>query len=424
MAISARALRFGRAVIELGLTTKDFEKQLDKSQTKFQKFMGTVAKFAKVGAAAGAAAVAASLVSLKTFVRVGDQLSDMAKRTGFTVEALSALKFAAEQSGSSLEGVEAAAKGMSKFFLEAEKGTKKAADTLMRLGLTVEDLRKLTPEERFRLLADAISRVEDPTMRAALATKAFGAAGVELLPLLNQGAGALDKLRKKAFDLGVIMSTDSADAAAELDDKLKELHARFEALQLTIGGPLANALLGLIELFGGARRAAGGLNDELDKGLIFKNPIPPRRVQGAPELRHRPAPGFGPLGPMATRSTILAGRDKVPFIKNRIPAFSNTGLSKRIFQGFRDAVAAGQVKVEAKLMRARFELQKHGVMDAIEAAQKKLKEKNTLQGIQREGIFSTRFASQIFGGSNPQTVLLAKIERNTRVKGKEGIRVV
>ena len=68
---------------------------------------------------------------------------------------------------------------------EAAKGSDHARDTLFQLGLSMADLRKLSPEDQFTLIADRLSKVENTTRRAALAMEIFGRGGTELLPMLE-----------------------------------------------------------------------------------------------------------------------------------------------------------------------------------------------------------------------------------------------
>ena len=73
--------------------------QVRKGAGKAFKAVGTAAKGLAIGA--GAALAGLAIAGIKAFVSLGDSLDKMSKRTGFSVEALGELKFAAEQSGAS-----------------------------------------------------------------------------------------------------------------------------------------------------------------------------------------------------------------------------------------------------------------------------------------------------------------------------------
>ena len=63
------------------------------------------------------------------------------------------------------------------------------------LNLTVEDLNRLKPEKQFELIADRISKIPNPTARAAIAMQIFGKTGTSLLPMLAGGAKRMEGLR-------------------------------------------------------------------------------------------------------------------------------------------------------------------------------------------------------------------------------------
>ncbi len=199
--------------------------------------------------AIGAGIVAALAKSVKDFAELGDQMQKMALRTGFSTEALSELKFAAEISGASLETLEKAVKRMSAAIVDADNGlleTKRAFD---ELGLSAAEMLKMTPEEQFFAIAGAIGELESATIRAATAQDIFGRAGTQLLPLIDQGAAGIKALREEARELGIVFGQEAADAAANFNDALTRLQGAVEGIKITIGTELAPILTELIDDF-------------------------------------------------------------------------------------------------------------------------------------------------------------------------------
>ena len=205
----ASGIPAGKAFIEFVLNDKRLDSGLANVGAKFRKF-GTF------GLAATAPIIAGFTAAIKTFTDTGSQLDDMSQRTGLSAQSLSELAFAAEQSGTSLEVVE------------------KAAAELQKKGID---------PNRFDEIADGIAAIEDPTKRAQAAMEAFGKrSGRELLPLLAD----LPKLRQQARDLGVVMSSEDAAAAAKLGDTLDVLWTQIKAVAIQVGaavaGPFTNFL--------------------------------------------------------------------------------------------------------------------------------------------------------------------------------------
>ena len=106
---------------------------------------------------------------------------------------------------------------------EAAQGTGEAKDALAQLGITLRDqdghLRR--SEDLLADVADAFARIEDPAERVRLAFKLFDSEGVALVNLLSDGSGALDQMRERARDLGIVLDEhlvrDAERARTELD---------------------------------------------------------------------------------------------------------------------------------------------------------------------------------------------------------------
>jgi hypothetical protein len=179
--------------------------------------------------------------AIKGFASTGDELDKMAKRTGIAVEVLSAMSFAAGRSGSSLKVFESAISRMQRGIVDAGNNIGTAKDAFEQLGVTIDDLEGKSPDEQFMILAEAISQVDDPTTRAGLALQLFGRNGAQLLPMMMEGADGIMKLREEAEQLGLVLSTEDADAAAILTDRMSEMFAAFKMVSTHIGAALAPA---------------------------------------------------------------------------------------------------------------------------------------------------------------------------------------
>ena len=79
--------------------------------------------------------MAFGVTAVKSFLDTGDELDKMSKRLGISVESLSELKFAAEQSGASLDDIEKGVKKLSSSVFDANNGIKASSDAFRALGL-------------------------------------------------------------------------------------------------------------------------------------------------------------------------------------------------------------------------------------------------------------------------------------------------
>ncbi len=161
----------------------------------------------------------------KSFLDTGDRLTELSEKTGLTVEQISGLGYAADQSDSSLDGLATGLKKLSINLDAADEEGKKAVDMFARLGISTKDsqgqaktLSDLLPE-----IADAFAAIESPVQKTAIATALFSREGQGLVPLLSKGAAGIKELTDKAEQLGIVMGTEAAEAADKLKDKLSSL---------------------------------------------------------------------------------------------------------------------------------------------------------------------------------------------------------
>ena len=109
---STSSIEAGRAFLRLYTEDSEFKRRMDTALRRVQNFGRSLASVgARIGAV-GAAMTAPFAASLKVFADTGSQLHDLSKRTGISVRSLSELRFAAEQSGTSLEAIGTAARNM------------------------------------------------------------------------------------------------------------------------------------------------------------------------------------------------------------------------------------------------------------------------------------------------------------------------
>jgi hypothetical protein len=247
MAVSAGGIRAGAAYVELSVKDSQLVKGLNAAAARLKAFGASVAGLGARLAALGGTAMAPVTGMVSHFVSAGDALNKMAARTGISVEALSELGFAAEQSGADLETLESGIKAMQRNIVAAAEGSREMRAKFAELKLTVADLKALTPEEQFILIADRISQINNPTKRATLAMDIFNKANQKLIPMLLAGAKGIEELRAEANRLGFTISAEQAQAAADLGDAWNRLSKTYNAAAFAIGGALAPELTALLD---------------------------------------------------------------------------------------------------------------------------------------------------------------------------------
>ncbi len=203
----------------------------------------------------GAAVTAMAAGSVARFVQVGAGMDDMAQRTGLSVEALSGLQHVARMSDTNLQALQGSFMKLAKFMGDVREGSKSATATLQALGLSASQMLASSPDQQFKLLADAIAGIADPSQQAAAAMSVFGKSAGEILPTLKLGSKGIQAFENDAKRLGLIMSGQTAEAAAAADDAIQTLLSTVDAAAVSFGATFAKPLTVVVSML--AKLTAG-----------------------------------------------------------------------------------------------------------------------------------------------------------------------
>lgn len=237
----ANAIKAGEGFLELFLKTDKLKSGLTAASKSLQKWAAGVGSIGASIMGASATILGPITAAVMQFSESGDAVQKMAVRTGMSAEAVSELGHAAGLSGTNIESLENGLRKMQKTIGDASSGSKSASDALAAIGVSAAELRQLSPDQQFERIADKISAIKDPAMRAAAAMNIFGKSGTQLIPLMADGAAGIQEMRNQAKDLGLTMTTDMAGSAAKLNDALGTMWSSVKALTLNIGAALAPA---------------------------------------------------------------------------------------------------------------------------------------------------------------------------------------
>lgn len=246
--------RTGKFETDTGRAAKIMEKrarEIEARAAKLGKAIGTAIGVGVVGAVAGLTALT------KRAIDAADEFSKLSQATGVSVESLSALDYAAKLSG--VEDLGDSLKKLNRTITEASQGSKTQAAAFDAIGVAVEDAQgKIRPtEDILRDVADAFAKYEDGAAKTALAMDLFGKSGANMIPLLNGGSAAIDKASKRARELGLVFSKETATAAEAFNDALSDVGFAMDGVGRSIAGNLAPRLKGLADIVADPKFAAG-----------------------------------------------------------------------------------------------------------------------------------------------------------------------
>jgi len=242
-----QSIRAGRAFVELFADNDQLQRDLKRAEARVRRFGSRVSEIGNRVARAGTALAAPIAAATTQFARAGAQTERVARRLDTTVESLSALQFAAGQTGVEVERMQEALQEMSLRLGEAAQGEGEAAEALKRLNLNAKELNSLSIDQAFARISEAIADLNANQRNFAIDQIFGGDSGRELTNLILRGADGIQKLTNRARELGLVMSNSSAEAARTLNQRFAELTGSLSRTSKVIGGALAPQLSEILQ---------------------------------------------------------------------------------------------------------------------------------------------------------------------------------
>lgn len=223
----------GALRVTLGLDSAEFAAGAARAQgigNRLGKSLATIG-VAAAGLATGIAA------GVQVTINRMDSLTETAEKLGMPVEALTALKYAAEQSGVPFETLETS---LVKLSQNLANSPQKFAD----LGVAIRDADgAMRPTaEIVADLADKFQAMPDGAEKTALAMDLFGKSGSDMVLALNGGSEGLQGLMDEARKLGIVFSEETGEAAGRFNDNLGKLSTAAGGLGIQLAASLAPSL--------------------------------------------------------------------------------------------------------------------------------------------------------------------------------------
>jgi lambda family phage tail tape measure protein len=224
-----------RLGVNLGLDTAEFNRGIEAAGRKLEQFSQAAEKFGKIGATALVAASAAAM-------HYADELADVAEANEVAIGTVLQLSNALANSGGKADNAGKMLSAFAKFVDDAAGGSEQAQKTAKALGVTLQDLGKLSQEELLNKLVANLAKIEDPVTRNAKAMEIFSKAakGVDMVgfaekiaeanPLIEKqekaikdAADTYDLLAQSSRDVMLIMATELGPIFKATVDYLKTL---------------------------------------------------------------------------------------------------------------------------------------------------------------------------------------------------------
>lgn len=223
----------GALRVNLGLDSAQFTKGAKEAESTTKRIGRSMQK---IGAAVSVVGAGIAL-AIRGQLNLADEAGKTAQTLGLPVEQLTRFRHAAAMSGSSAATLEGAFKRLSVNMLE--NGGRFEA-----LGISVRDAsgNMRSADAVMADLSDVLAAMPDGAEKTALAMELMGRSGADLIPMLNGGRDALQGMLDEADALGITISTETAEAAAQFNDNIARLTATIRGWVTLITAELAPVL--------------------------------------------------------------------------------------------------------------------------------------------------------------------------------------
>lgn len=231
---------FGTIMVDNTKANESIHKTDEKAEGLGNKFLSGIGTAAKWGMAIGAAAIAGATaltgMAMKS-AETADRIDKLSARTGLSKQAFQEWDYVLGQNGINIEVMKNGVKTLTAQMDAATKGTGAAAENFSKLGIAVTDSNGVlrNQEDVMKETLVALADLPNGTEKAKMATELFGKAGLELMPMLNNGSASIEELTQRAHDLGLVMSDEAVDAGVKLGDTMDDVKQSFGMIATKIG---------------------------------------------------------------------------------------------------------------------------------------------------------------------------------------------
>ena len=182
---------------------------------------------------------------------MADRLLDLEQITGISTDKLQEYEQVARVAGVNSETLATAVQGLTRRLAATDTATSPLNIGLGKLGITAK-----TAAGEIRngaeVMEEAIAKLaemDNVTERNVLGAQIFGRAWMDLAPILALGADGIEKARKQAHELGLVLDKEALEKANEFRIELETLNARLSQIGKNIGMVLIPILLNLANGF-------------------------------------------------------------------------------------------------------------------------------------------------------------------------------
>lgn len=219
----------------LGLDWSNFQRGIQGAMSSMQQLF------------TGASVFAALAVAARKFseaLQLGDDLVDLNAQTGVAIDKLMELQMAFDLNGMKADQVQPVLSKMQRLIAEAGSGSAEAAAKFAMMGISIADIQGLNADEQLIEIGKAITKIQNPAQRSAMAMEIFGKSGAKLLSVF--AAGGMEEVRKVLGNQSALL-LQNAGVFAKASDILGLAGNKVRGFWVGVASEIMPQLMGVLE---------------------------------------------------------------------------------------------------------------------------------------------------------------------------------
>ncbi len=209
-----------------------------------KELLGTVGAITAVGTG--------TIVAMNKAAAATDRVDKLSQKIGISRKGFQEWDFILSQSGTTIEKMQVGMKTLVQRMNESRRGAGVGASAMATLGVSVQDAsgKMKNQEQVFEEVVSKMQKIPEGAEKSRLAFELFGKAGLELMPLLNSTGGTVEDLKKKAEELGIVLSDEAIDAGVKYTDTMDQLKRSLGGVATQVMATLMPAIIKGAETLG------------------------------------------------------------------------------------------------------------------------------------------------------------------------------
>lgn len=175
-------------------------------------------------------------------VDAADKIGDLSSKYQIHANTLQVYGSMVEEAGGTTEDAAAAMGKLKKAMNEAIHGGKEQAAAFAGVGISIEKLKKMTPEQVMEQMADSFKGSEKDLAKQSVLLELMGKNGTIFMDVMNQGSDAYRQRLEEMRADGSLLSEEQLKQADDYDKSWKRMQRTIDGIKTALGLKLANAL--------------------------------------------------------------------------------------------------------------------------------------------------------------------------------------